>query len=177
MRTKQIESSRLQPLKAGSGPSSPYSTLPFDLPLSLARAIFPILPHIVPLPNMIQLFFFLLFFSSFLWAWFLNSLDFTISLSTFLVFIMSTAQDAADRSVITSSNDTSSAVYQPSSNYTVSNQNNTDSQNSTFIVRQSNGATYISPRIVDPSWVELKIGVLLPFHQQGNYWTKELTLR
>lgn len=44
-------------------------------------------------------------------------------------------------------------------------------------VVRKNGATYISPRVVDPSWIELKVGVLLPFHQQGNAWTRELTLR
>ncbi|KAI9313077.1 periplasmic binding protein-like I [Dichotomocladium elegans] len=47
---------------------------------------------------------------------------------------------------------------------------------SPFIVREANGSTYLAPRNVQPDWVELKVGVLLPFHQQGNNYTKELTV-
>ncbi|KAI7858643.1 periplasmic binding protein-like I [Circinella umbellata] len=45
-----------------------------------------------------------------------------------------------------------------------------------FSVLRYNGSTYVSPRSVPPQRVELKIGILAPFHQQNDNYTRELTL-
>lgn len=45
-----------------------------------------------------------------------------------------------------------------------------------FVMRKENGSTYIYPNNIQPGWTELKVGVLMPFHQQGNNYTRELTL-
>ncbi|ORX61729.1 periplasmic binding protein-like I [Hesseltinella vesiculosa] len=49
------------------------------------------------------------------------------------------------------------------------------SNNFTFTVARKNGTAYISP-LNTAGLVELKIGVLLPFHQHDNEWTKMVTL-
>ena len=49
--------------------------------------------------------------------------------------------------------------------------------NYTFSVGRKNGATFIRPATIDPSLVELKVGVLLPFHQSNNGWTRVMTMR
>ena len=46
-----------------------------------------------------------------------------------------------------------------------------------FSVLRYNGSTYVSPRSVPPQRIELKIGILAPFHQQNDNYTRELTLR
>ncbi|KAI7879784.1 periplasmic binding protein-like I [Lichtheimia hyalospora FSU 10163] len=43
-------------------------------------------------------------------------------------------------------------------------------------MRKENGSRYIYPNTIQPGWTELKVGVLMPFHQQGNNYTRELTL-
>ncbi|KAI8097085.1 periplasmic binding protein-like I [Halteromyces radiatus] len=47
--------------------------------------------------------------------------------------------------------------------------------NFTFTLTRKNGTAYISP-VQTEGLTELKIGVLLPFHQQDNNWTKTITL-
>lgn len=65
----------------------------------------------------------------------------------------------------------------------LANQTQTNTTNATtldgFTVRHTDGATFLEPLALkaNPSLTELKVGVLLPFHQQNNNWTKELTLR
>lgn len=49
-------------------------------------------------------------------------------------------------------------------------------QDYSFVMRKENGSTYIYPNNIQPGWTELKVGVLMPFHQQGNNYTRELTL-
>ncbi|KAI9496049.1 periplasmic binding protein-like I [Zychaea mexicana] len=45
-----------------------------------------------------------------------------------------------------------------------------------FSVTRYNGSTYVSPRFKQKQRVELKIGILLPFHQKNDNYTRELTL-
>ncbi|KAI8147771.1 periplasmic binding protein-like I [Fennellomyces sp. T-0311] len=46
-----------------------------------------------------------------------------------------------------------------------------------FSVSRRNGTTFISPRFPTMEQrVELKIGILLPYHQENSKWTRELTL-
>ncbi|KAI8376579.1 uncharacterized protein BYT42DRAFT_534211 [Radiomyces spectabilis] len=47
--------------------------------------------------------------------------------------------------------------------------------NITFSIHHKNSTTYISPQNVG-NLTELKVGVLLPFHQHDNNWTKIITL-
>lgn len=49
--------------------------------------------------------------------------------------------------------------------------------NYTFSVARKKGTTFINPVVKDSSLVELKIGVLLPFHQNNNGWTRVMTMR
>jgi hypothetical protein len=48
--------------------------------------------------------------------------------------------------------------------------------NFTFTLTRRNGTAYISP-LETTGRTELKVGVLLPFHQNDNDWTKIITLR
>ncbi|KAI7907044.1 periplasmic binding protein-like I [Cokeromyces recurvatus] len=48
--------------------------------------------------------------------------------------------------------------------------------NYTFSVSRQKGTTFISPVINNQSLVELKLGVLLPFHQNNNGWTRVMTI-
>ncbi|KAI9251354.1 periplasmic binding protein-like I [Phascolomyces articulosus] len=45
-----------------------------------------------------------------------------------------------------------------------------------FSVFRYNGSTFISPRSPPPQRVELKIGILAPFHQKNDNYTRQLTL-
>ena len=88
-------------------------------------------------------------------------------------------------SVSNSSND--STLLTPSDNYnynTTINNNNKNNSNindiifdNPFNIRHINGSTYITPRFINETWTELKVGVLLPFHQKADPWTHRLTLR
>lgn len=49
--------------------------------------------------------------------------------------------------------------------------------NYTFTVSRTRGTTFISPYNKDASQIELKVGVLLPFHQNNNGWTRVMTMR
>jgi hypothetical protein len=50
--------------------------------------------------------------------------------------------------------------------------------NYTFAVERKKGTTFINPSgIQDQSLIELKVGVLLPFHQNNNEWTRVMTMR
>lgn len=49
--------------------------------------------------------------------------------------------------------------------------------NYTFSVTRRKGTTFISPSLKDESLIELKVGVLLPFHQNDNNRTKIMTMR
>ncbi|KAI9257749.1 periplasmic binding protein-like I [Helicostylum pulchrum] len=48
--------------------------------------------------------------------------------------------------------------------------------NYAFSVHRSKGTTFIHPALRNDSLVELKVGVLLPFHQSGNNKTKVMTM-
>lgn len=52
-----------------------------------------------------------------------------------------------------------------------------DYNNYAFSVHRSKGTTFIHPAVRNDSLVELKVGVLLPFHQSGNNKTKVMTMR
>lgn len=47
----------------------------------------------------------------------------------------------------------------------------------TFSVARKKGTTFIYPVVNDTSLIELKVGVLLPFHQNNNGWTRVMTMR
>lgn len=49
--------------------------------------------------------------------------------------------------------------------------------NYTFTVSRKRGTTFISPFNKNETQVELKVGVLLPFHQNNNGWTRVMTMR
>jgi hypothetical protein len=49
--------------------------------------------------------------------------------------------------------------------------------NYTFAVARKKGTTFINPSIKNNSLVELKVGVLLPLHQNNNGWTRVMTMR
>jgi hypothetical protein len=49
--------------------------------------------------------------------------------------------------------------------------------NYTFAVARKKGTTFINPIFGNNSLVELKVGVLLPFHQSNNGWTRVMTMR
>lgn len=50
--------------------------------------------------------------------------------------------------------------------------------NYTFSVAKQRGSTFISPMTADNSTlIEIKVGVLLPFHQNNDNWTKIMTMR
>lgn len=52
--------------------------------------------------------------------------------------------------------------------------------NYTFSVARRQGTTFINPvynNNNNSSLVELKVGVLLPFHQNNNGWTRVMTMR
>lgn len=49
--------------------------------------------------------------------------------------------------------------------------------NYTFKVARRKGATFINPASRNDSLIELKVGVLLPFHQNNNGWTRVMTMR
>jgi hypothetical protein len=49
--------------------------------------------------------------------------------------------------------------------------------NYTFAVARKKGTTFINPSVQDQSLIELKVGVLLPFHQSNNEWTRVMTMR
>ncbi|KAI7850018.1 periplasmic binding protein-like I [Circinella umbellata] len=86
------------------------------------------------------------------------------------------------------SNDTTNSTLPTTKTTTTTSDNynttihNTPIHNSTalsdypFNVRHVNGSTYFTPRIINETWTELKIGVLLPFHQKSDPWTQRLTL-
>lgn len=62
-------------------------------------------------------------------------------------------------------NDTSTYYYDKFNNYT-------------FFVTRKRGSTFISPGLLDQSsLIEIKVGVLLPFHQSNDGWTKMMTMR
>ncbi|KAI9486341.1 MAG: periplasmic binding protein-like I [Benjaminiella poitrasii] len=48
--------------------------------------------------------------------------------------------------------------------------------NYTFSVARRKGTTFISPVLNNDTLVELKVGVLLPFHQSNNGWTRIMTI-
>ncbi|EPB88722.1 hypothetical protein HMPREF1544_04481 [Mucor circinelloides 1006PhL] len=48
--------------------------------------------------------------------------------------------------------------------------------NYTFQVARKKGTTFINPSARNDSLVELKVGVLLPFHQNNNGWTRVMTM-
>ncbi|CEP13767.1 hypothetical protein [Parasitella parasitica] len=48
--------------------------------------------------------------------------------------------------------------------------------NYTFLVSRRRGSTFIYPSERDKSLVELRVGVLLPFHQNNDPWTRTVTL-
>ncbi|KAI8640133.1 hypothetical protein BD408DRAFT_445423 [Parasitella parasitica] len=48
--------------------------------------------------------------------------------------------------------------------------------NYTFLVSRKRGSTFIYPSERDESLVELKIGALLPFHQNNDPWTRTMTM-
>ncbi|KAI9497750.1 periplasmic binding protein-like I [Zychaea mexicana] len=77
-------------------------------------------------------------------------------------------------------NSTNEPVVPPTNNSingsNVIDGNNSNIIDSPFDIRHDNGSTYITPRVVNSSWTELKIGVLLPFHQNSDPWTQRLTL-
>lgn len=52
-----------------------------------------------------------------------------------------------------------------------------DYNNYTFQVARRKGATFINPASRNDSLIELKVGVLLPFHQNNNGWTRVMTMR
>ncbi|ORE16964.1 periplasmic binding protein-like I [Rhizopus microsporus] len=61
-------------------------------------------------------------------------------------------------------NDTSTYYYDKFNNYT-------------FFVTRKRGSTFISPGLLDQSsLIEIKVGVLLPFHQSNDGWTKMMTM-
>jgi hypothetical protein len=49
--------------------------------------------------------------------------------------------------------------------------------NYTFSVTRKKGTTFINPSFKDDSLIELKVGVLLPFHQNNNNRTRIMTMR
>lgn len=54
----------------------------------------------------------------------------------------------------------------------------TDNYNNyTFSVSRKGETTFIRPTFHDPNLIELKVGVLLPFHQNNNNWTRIMTMR
>ncbi|KAI9272945.1 periplasmic binding protein-like I [Phascolomyces articulosus] len=59
---------------------------------------------------------------------------------------------------------------------TNNNDNNIIIDENPFNIRHENGSTYITPRVINETWTELKVGVLLPFHQKADPWTERLTL-
>lgn len=46
-----------------------------------------------------------------------------------------------------------------------------------FRVVRGNETAWLSPKEPRPGLVEIKVGVLLPFHQTDSNWTRQLTLR
>ncbi|KAI8989372.1 periplasmic binding protein-like I [Pilobolus umbonatus] len=48
--------------------------------------------------------------------------------------------------------------------------------NYTFSVTRTKGTTIISPAYIPEHLIELKVGVLLPFHQNNNGWTRIMTI-
>ncbi|KAI8373243.1 uncharacterized protein BYT42DRAFT_536616 [Radiomyces spectabilis] len=76
----------------------------------------------------------------------------------------------------------SSPLPPPSPAFTVTDYDGTiaslknSSNFSDFVANEKDGLVYLSPRDVHQNLVELKIGVLLPFHQADNNSTKEYTL-
>lgn len=49
--------------------------------------------------------------------------------------------------------------------------------NYTFSVTKKKDTTFIRPTLQDQSLIELKVGVLLPFNQNNNEWTRVMTMR
>lgn len=52
-----------------------------------------------------------------------------------------------------------------------------DYNNYAFSIRKRKSTTFVYPAVKNDSLVELKVGVLLPFHQNGNNKTKIMTMR
>ncbi|ORY93043.1 periplasmic binding protein-like I [Syncephalastrum racemosum] len=77
---------------------------------------------------------------------------------------MSLVHDAVDDDDTDTTNTGSNTTYFDSVN------------NYTFTVSRQNGSTYLRPRYPPPNAVEIRVGVLLPYHQNFSAYTTELTL-